>query len=149
MGQASQLRTKSVLPPFSYDAFICLRWAESSCFDVVSACISPDYIIVTRDKHAALLQALQKEYERVFPCEDLKQDDYPRIASVHHWDRLKGLIDKSKGKVLRLGQMDRESRLMGVTLLDDVAWNDAVMQEWVVTLLALPLRCYCLTWSIS
>ncbi|KAK9895925.1 aldehyde dehydrogenase [Cystobasidium minutum MCA 4210] len=94
-------------------------------------CISPDYVIVTRDQHPSLLLALQKEYARIFPStfQDLSKDDYPRIASVHHFDRLKKMIENSQGKVVLQGQMDRESKLMGITVLDEVAWDDAVMQE--------------------
>lgn len=94
-----------------------------------TACISPDYVIVTQDKHPSLLLALQKEYARIFPSQDLSNDDYPRIASVHHFDRLKNMIDKSKGKIILQGQMNREQRLMGVTVLDDVSWEDSVMKE--------------------
>lgn len=96
-----------------------------------AACISPDYVIVTRDQHPSLLLALQKEYARIFPStfQDLSKDDYPRIASVHHFDRLKKMIENSQGKVVLQGQMDRESKLMGITVLDEVAWDDAVMQE--------------------
>jgi len=94
------------------------------------ACISPDYVIVTQDKHAALLQALQKEYKRIFPSQDLSKDDYPRIASVNHFDRLNKMIDNSDGKVILKGEMDREKKMMGVTVIDDVSWDDAVMKEY-------------------
>jgi hypothetical protein len=39
------------------------------------------------------------------------------------------MIDNSNGKVIHKGQMDRENRLMGITVIDDVSWDDAVMKE--------------------
>lgn len=39
------------------------------------------------------------------------------------------MIENSNGKIILQGQMDRENKMMGVTVLDDVSWDDAVMKE--------------------
>jgi len=95
------------------------------------ACISPDYVVVTEDRHQALLDALRKEYKRIFPQEDLSKDDYPRIVSHNHFDRLQATLSKTKGRVVLEGQNDRSSKMMGMTVVDDISWDDEVMKEYV------------------
>jgi len=88
-------------------------------------------VVVTEDRHQALLDALSKEYKRIFPQQDLSKDDYPRIVSHNHFDRLQNTLSKSKGRVVLEGQKDRDTKLMGMTVVDGISWDDEVMKEYV------------------
>jgi len=92
-------------------------------------CIAPDYLVVTEDKHAALVSALQKQHAVMFPAADLSTDDYPRIVNQKHFDRLDQALERTSGKLVNEPVKDRNARLMGVAIVDNVDWQDELMKE--------------------
>jgi aldehyde dehydrogenase (NAD+) len=53
--------------------------------------------------------------------------EYPRIVNEKHFDRIMSLIDENK--VIYGGQSSREKLQIAPTVMDNVTWDDAVMQE--------------------
>ena len=101
------------------------------CLNLRTACIAPDYIVVPREKQDALLAAIRKQHDAVFPHASLEQDDYPRIISDGHFDRLQESLQKTQGKTVLQGESDKSKRMMGITVVKDVSWDDELMKRSV------------------
>lgn len=90
-------------------------------------CIAPDYIYCDAAIADELMHALAQEIRIQFGEAPLANDDYGRIVSVKHFDRLTGLIDPAK--IAYGGRTSPDTLQIEPTLLRDVEWGDAVMQE--------------------
>jgi len=88
-------------------------------------CIAPDYVYVHEDVKEQFLQHI-KEYLDSF---DYKEDSahYTRIINEKHFDRLTNLIDSSE--VVYGGRTLRDKRFIAPTVLDNITWNDSIMEE--------------------
>lgn len=90
-------------------------------------CIAPDYIYCDAAIADELMHALAQEIRIQFGEAPLTNDNYGRIVSVKHFDRLTGLIDPAK--IAYGGRTSPDTLQIEPTLLRDVEWGDAVMQE--------------------
>lgn len=90
-------------------------------------CIAPDYIYCDAAIADELMHALAQEIRIQFGEAPLANDNYGRIVSVKHFDRLTGLIDPAK--IAYGGRTSPDTLQIEPTLLRDVEWGDAVMQE--------------------
>ena len=53
-----------------------------------------------------------------------------RIVNERNFDRIKGMLDKTKGNIVFGGQkFDRKDKFIELTIVTDVTRNDSVMQE--------------------
>jgi len=94
-------------------------------------CVAPDYLLVHSSIKEELLTKI-KDYLRQFYGEDpATSTDYPRIINDFHWQRLNSLLTraKSSGKTITGGQGNQGDRYLAPTIIDQVTWEDAVMQE--------------------
>ena len=90
-------------------------------------CVAPDYILCQRSVKDRLVQALCREIEAQFGADPLQNPAYGRIVNEKHFRRLQGLMDPDK--VVWGGRCDPASLRIAPTVLDNVDWNDPVMQE--------------------
>lgn len=90
-------------------------------------CIAPDYIYCDAAIADELMHALAQEIRIQFGEAPLANDNYGRIVSVKHFDRLTGLIDPAK--IAYGGRTSPDTLQIEPTLLRDVEWGDIVMQE--------------------
>ncbi len=103
------------------------RIAWGKFINAGQTCIAPDYLLVDRRIKDQLVDQL-KQCIRDFYGEDPAQSDsYCRIISQRHFDRLANFLDD--GTVAIGGQTDAAQRYIAPTVLDNVTWNDAVMQD--------------------
>ncbi|MGB1465987.1 MAG: aldehyde dehydrogenase [Alcanivorax nanhaiticus] len=90
-------------------------------------CVAPDHIHV----HADIKDAFEKEMvatlKEWYGDNPAQSPDLGRMINDRHFERVAGLIDKSK--LLAGGQTDAGQRFIAPTLLKDVSMDDAVMQE--------------------
>ncbi|CAO2834503.1 unnamed protein product [Amaranthus hypochondriacus] len=95
------------------------------------ACISPDYVITSRDFAPKLIDALKRELERFYGLEPLESNDLSRIVNSNHFDRLVRLLDEDKvvGKIVHGGQRDKSKLKIAPTLLLDVPHDSLIMNE--------------------
>lgn len=88
-------------------------------------CVAPDYIWVHEDiKQKFLFEVKQQIKIQLYPNGGLSQD-FPYVINQKHADRLTKLIDKEK---LAFGGAIK-GRIIEPTILDNVTFDDAVMQE--------------------
>ena len=70
---------------------------------------------------------LRKQAVKQYGEDPLQNADYGKIINEKHFDRICGLIDRNK--VVWGGHSNREARQIAPTILDNITWEDAVMQE--------------------
>ncbi|XP_059631795.1 aldehyde dehydrogenase family 3 member H1 [Cornus florida] len=95
------------------------------------ACISPDYIITTKDFAPKLVDALKLELEKFFGKEPMKSEDMSRIVNSNHFSRLTKLLDDEmvSDKIIHGGQRDKTSLKIAPTILLDVPEDSLIMTE--------------------
>ena len=57
-----------------------------------------------------------------------KSPDYCRIVTDRHMNRLKSLLDQTKGKIVLGGKVDPEDKYISPTVVTDVSLDDALMK---------------------
>ncbi len=88
-------------------------------------CIAPDYILVEKSIKDDFLKRLK---ERIVEMDyALENENYVQIINEKNIDRLEKLIDTEK--IVFGGKIDRETRYFQPTVLDNVSFEDKVMQE--------------------
>ena len=73
------------------------------------------------------MKEIQKQLQRQYGKEPLKKADYGKIINEKHFDRIVGLIEQKK--VVSGGKADRRALKVEPTVIDNVTFGDAVMQE--------------------
>ncbi|MBQ8359379.1 MAG: aldehyde dehydrogenase [Oscillospiraceae bacterium] len=90
-------------------------------------CVAPDYILCHESVKDQLVTELRGQIAKQYGENPLENPDYGRIVNRKHFDRIKGLIDPDKAVVG--GKWNTETLQIAPTVLTDVTWEDAVMQE--------------------
>ncbi len=90
-------------------------------------CVAPDYIYCDRSVKDKLVKELKKQVIKQFGKQPLDNSDYGNIINEKHFNRILGLIDPEK--VVLGGQAKRETLQIEPTIMEDVTFGDAVMQE--------------------
>ena len=90
-------------------------------------CVAPDYILCHADVKDALISELRAQLHKQYGASPLDNPDYGRIVNRKHFDRVCGLIDHAKTVVG--GKSNSETLQIEPTIMDNVTWDDAVMQE--------------------
>ncbi|WLR60933.1 aldehyde dehydrogenase [Guptibacillus hwajinpoensis] len=90
-------------------------------------CIAPDYLYVHRDVKKALLEQMAQVLVEFYGEDPLSDEKYGHIVSDRHFHRLKEFLND--GDVLIGGQHKEKERVIAPTIMDNVSWEDSVMQE--------------------
>jgi aldehyde dehydrogenase (NAD+) len=112
-----------------------LVWAKF--LNAGQTCIAPDYVFVHESIYLECLGLLQQEIEK--NQYKVGNKNYVQIINERNLARLEQLLDKDK--IAFGGQIDKEKRTISPTLLKDVRFDDAIMQEEIFGPI-LPLLCY-------
>ena len=90
-------------------------------------CIAPDYLLVHRSLKAELMNRMKTFISQFYGPDPRESPDYPRIINEKHFLRLEKLMQH--GKIIAGGQADRQELYMAPTILDEVTWDDPIMQQ--------------------
>lgn len=90
-------------------------------------CVAPDYILCHRSVKEQFVKEVCSQIQKQYGENPLSNPDYGKIINEKHFDRLCGLIDSDK--TVLGGNSDRETLQIAPTVMDNVTWADAVMQE--------------------
>ena len=88
-------------------------------------CVAPDYILVDEKVKDSFLDSL-KSYIQKFNYQP-GSEQYTRIINDRNFERLVKLIDQDK--IFYGGKTDASIKYIEPTILQNVTWDDAVMQE--------------------
>lgn len=90
-------------------------------------CVAPDYIYCHSSLKDALIKELKQQISKQYGKEPLENPNYGKIINQKHFERLCGLLNEKK---LAHGGLTREETLqIEPTILENVTWEDPVMQE--------------------
>jgi len=99
-------------------------------FNCGQICIAPDYALVHKDVETQLVKEMQGLVRSWYGEDASASDSFGRIINERHWDRVRGLIESSDGKVLtQPGTMNQASKFIPPTLLHNPSTDSAIMQE--------------------
>ena len=90
-------------------------------------CVAPDYILCERSVKDKLVKEICAQVKKQYGEAPLLNPDYGKIVNEKHFERLCGLVDAKK--VVLGGETDKEALRIAPTVMDNVTWEDAVMQE--------------------
>lgn len=90
-------------------------------------CVAPDYVYVHESVKGTFIDQLKSYLKATYNDESLGK--IGKIVSQHQIGNLAGYLDAAPEKVIYGGKYDLETRHFEATLMDDVNWNDAVMQQ--------------------
>ncbi len=88
-------------------------------------CVAPDYILVDERVKESLVTSLKKYIQKFSYKADSEQ--YTQIINEKNFERLIKMIDPEN--VFYGGNFDAEKRFIEPTILQNVTWEDSVMQE--------------------
>lgn len=93
-------------------------------------CTSQNYLLVDREMVPAVVAEFKKAYDEFYPHGAKASPDYSRIINEGHFNKLKTMIDNTKGKILLGGTMDEKDRFIEPTLVEvDSADDSMLIQE--------------------
>jgi aldehyde dehydrogenase (NAD+) len=90
-------------------------------------CVVPDYVICHTSVKDKLVEEICKQIKVQFSDNPLENSEYGRIVNEKHFNRICNLIDKEK--VMFGGEVNPEKLKIAPTVMNNVTWDDAVMQE--------------------
>ena len=90
-------------------------------------CVAPDYILCHESVKDPLIKELRLQITKQYGENPLRNPDYGKIVNRKHFDRIQGLIDLDKAVIG--GKWNEDTLQIAPTVLSNVTWEDAVMQE--------------------
>jgi aldehyde dehydrogenase (NAD+) len=100
-----------------------LVWAKF--LNAGQTCVAPDYVVLPRSLKTRFLELIIKEIQKEHFSID--NGNYVQIINESNMKRLSSLIDKEK--VLCGGSIDLKNRTIEPTILENVTFDDPVMQD--------------------
>lgn len=95
--------------------------------NVGQTCVAPDYVLVHKNIKEQFIKKIIERIKDFYGNDPLNSKDYGRIVNESHMKRLIDLIDKDK--VVLGGEYDINKRYIAPTILDNVTFQDKVMEE--------------------
>ncbi len=102
-------------------------------------CIAPDYIYVHESVKTDFIDALKNEIVHFYGADPLKNNDYSKIVSERHFNRLKNFIHN--GELIHGGEYNQVNHKIEPTLLTGITWDSPIMSEEIFGPL-LPILTY-------
>ena len=90
-------------------------------------CVAPDYVLIHPSVADEFIMEVEKNIRELYGSEPLDNGELCRIVNERHFDRLNGLIEGMD--VAIGGASDRSMLKIEPTVLRNVSFDDAVMQE--------------------
>lgn len=90
-------------------------------------CVAPDYLWIHTAIKSEFVKVIQTKITEFYGENPQKSPDFPRIISQTHFERLKLLLNS--GKIIMGGQTDSQEKYIAPTLIDQVSWQEPVMQS--------------------
>jgi aldehyde dehydrogenase (NAD+) len=102
------------------------RIAWGKFLNAGQTCVAPDFLLVHSSIEQRLLQELKKVLDENFR-QDAVGENFMAIVNEKHFDRLRSLVDDSK--IYYGGNFKKEELFISPTILHNISFDDAVMQE--------------------
>lgn len=90
-------------------------------------CVAPDFLYVHNKVKQKLVKSMKKHIKSLYGKNPLNNKDYGRIVNQDHFNRLEGLL--GNGNIIHGGNTISEQLTIEPTLIDNVSWENPIMQE--------------------
>jgi aldehyde dehydrogenase (NAD+) len=90
-------------------------------------CTAPDYLLVHRNIKERLLNRIEKYISEFYGNVPSKSPNYSRIINQKHFFRLANLL--KYGKIVVGGETNLKDLYIAPTVIEQVSWEDNIMQE--------------------
>ena len=104
------------------------RVAWGKALNAGQTCVAPDYLLVHESIQRQLIESIIGEWKSFYGDDPERSPDYSRIINLDHFDRLDGMLEKTKGKVLG-GRRNRISKFFEPTIVVNIDLDDSLMKE--------------------
>ncbi|CAD5221419.1 unnamed protein product [Bursaphelenchus okinawaensis] len=115
-----------------------ILWGKTS--NGGQTCLAPNHLITTPEVKFKLLPILKKVLIEFYGQDAQKSDDLMRLVHTRHFDRIKALVDATKGSVFfQAGEFDRDD-LFIPPMVVEVDEDDSLLKEELFAPI-LPIVC--------
>ncbi|MGE6630443.1 aldehyde dehydrogenase [Bacillus sp. NPDC077027] len=90
-------------------------------------CVAPDYLLVHESVKDELLKEMTVCIQAFYGDHPETNEHFGKIVSKRHFDRLSGFL--KNGHIVTGGKKNEEELKISPTILDQITWDDPVMQE--------------------
>nr|WP_169902940.1 coniferyl aldehyde dehydrogenase [Paraferrimonas sedimenticola] len=109
------------------------RLIYGKCLNAGQICVSPDYVLLPRDKQEAFIEAYKKRFNAMYP-DFANNPDYTHVINERQFNRIMEWIDDAKAKGASVVSasddgIDTDSRKMPTQLVTNVSSTMTLMQE--------------------
>ncbi|KZT03863.1 aldehyde dehydrogenase [Laetiporus sulphureus 93-53] len=92
-------------------------------------CMAPDYVLVPEWFQDQFVSALEEAYREMHPEDPKTSGQMARMVNQRHAERVKRLIDNTKGTIVFGGEVDLVTKYAAPTVIKDVQRDDSLMSE--------------------
>lgn len=103
------------------------RIARGKFANAGQTCVAPDYLLVHRKVKDGLIRKMKEVITNTYGENVSENHDFPHVVSGRHFDRLNEFL--SNGEVVAGGHSDKSRLFIEPTILDQISWEDPVMQD--------------------
>lgn len=93
------------------------------------ACVSVDYVLVPKALKEKLVKHMVAAVEEFYPDLTPQHSGYTHIIHKRAFERLCRVLELTKGTVVTGGDTDASTNYIAPTIVDNVGWLDATMEE--------------------
>ncbi|MCP8616786.1 aldehyde dehydrogenase [Salirhabdus salicampi] len=115
------------------------RVAWGKFINAGQTCVSPDYLLVHEQVKEPFLAKLEQATKTLFSSKPLQNDQYTKIVNERHFKRLSAFLQD--GHIRFGGKTDELHHSIEPTVLEDITWDDPVMQDEIFGPI-LPVRTF-------
>jgi len=110
-------------------------------------CIAPDFLIVEKGVKDKLIEEIINQIKELHGDDPRQSEAFVRIINKRHYDRVLSLLDDDK--IIFGGQRDESDLYLSPTLMDNVSFDDAVMQQEIFGPILPIIEFDSLDWAIK
>jgi beta-apo-4'-carotenal oxygenase len=102
-----------------------LLWAKT--MNAGQTCTAQNYILIEKSILPRVMEEFRNAYKDFYPDGNKESPDYSRIVTDSAFQRLKSMIDESKGKIIFGGTLDEKERYIEPTFIQVDALDDSMI----------------------
>jgi aldehyde dehydrogenase (NAD+) len=103
------------------------RIAWGKYMNAGQTCIAPDYLYLHENIKDEFLHHLKDAIQELYGENPLKNENFTCIVSEKHFNRLRSFL--TNGSLYTGGNTNQEMLMIEPTVLTNITWNDAIMQD--------------------
>lgn len=104
-----------------------ILWGRTS--NAGQTCVAPDYVLIPKDGEESFITALKEAYLEFYPNGTTEPGVTARLVNHGTFDRVKRLLDNTKGTIVLGGDTNREAKYVAPTIVRNVRPDDSLMSE--------------------